>query len=278
MINSETGTKLGDDWRGLIFSSIDHVDGLGYLYQFDENYWLTISSDMYKFVTASATVRRCNNTLKWYSHDINNNRILNEEPCVIDYKISRDLLRYEYQGLQYPQGIILVIVQNNNNTKNIKINDRFIFDGQPFKIQRNNTWQREKTMVAGSAPLLYLSCFKDQISPIDDLDNNIANGLPANNINNTSIIIAPNNTKILQGENQNYSVYKYDENNNTLSDTFTVTASGCDSNFYNLSIVDGNNFNINNIYGDGTEYLTIHCVDNVDGKYEDIKIRLAGEW
>jgi len=37
-------------------------------------------------------------------------------------------------------------------------------------------------------------------------------------------------------------------------------------------------FNINNIAGDGAEYLTVHCVDNVDGSVEDIKIRLAGEW
>jgi hypothetical protein len=277
VINSETGTKLGDDWRGLIFSSIDHVDGLGYLYQFDENYWLTISSDMYKFVTASATVRRCNNTLKWYSHDINNNRILNEEPCIIDYQVTRDLVKYG-QEITLPQADIYVITQNNQNTKDIKINDRFLFDGEPFKVQMKNNWQRDQTMVVDSAPLIYLSLFKDQISPLDDLENNIANGLPASDINNTNIIISPNNTKILQGENQEYSVCKYDFNNNILADTFTITANGCDSSFYSLNIINGNKFNINNIAGDGAEYLTVHCVDNVDGSVEDIKIRLAGEW
>jgi len=277
VINTDTGTKLGDDWRGLIFPSIDHSYGLGYMYQFDDNYWLTTSTDMYKFVTSSACIRRCNNTLNWYSYDINGKRILNQEPCIIDYKISRDLVKYG-QEITLPQADIYVITQNNQNTRDIKINDRFLFDGEPFKVQMKNNWQRDQTMVVDSAPLIYLSLFKDQKSPLDDLENNIANGLPASDINNTNIIISPNNTKILQGENQEYSVCKYDFNNNILADTFTITANGCDSSFYSLNIINGNKFNINNIAGDGAEYLTVHCVDNVDGSVEDIKIRLAGEW
>ena len=284
VINSETGTKLGDDWRGLIFSSIEHQDGLGYMYQFDDNYWLSISSDMYKFITASATVRRCNNTLNWYSYDSNNNKKLNKEPCVIDYKVSRDLFKYE-ETILLPEGVLNVITQSNDNTKNIQINDRFLFDGVPFKIQMKDGWQREKTMNSNSAPLIYLSCTKDQISPLDDLENNIADGLPAKNVSNTSIIIAlttvdaNNPNKIKVNHTQNYSIYKYDNQNNKLSDTFIITASGCDSSYYTLNIIDGNNFSISNLKGNGTQYVTIHCVDNSDNtKSEDIEIRLAGRW
>lgn len=282
VIDSETGDKLGDDWRGIIFSSIEHQDGLGYMYQFDDNYWLTISSDMYKFVTASACVRRCNNVLNKYIYDTNNKKLM-QEPCVIDYKVSRDMFKYA-ESLILPQADIYVITQNNDNVKNININDRFLFDGEPFKVQMKNGWQREQTMLKNSAPLIYLSCIKDQISPLDDLENNIADGLPAKNINNTSVIISPIITKIKINHSQNYSIYKYDDQNNKLADTFTITVASTiptnlDTNYYTLTIVDSNNFTINNLKGNGTQYIIIHCVDNSDNtKFEDIKINLAGRW
>lgn len=276
VINSETGEKLGDDWRGITFKDLQHNYGLGYMYQFDDNYWLTINSDIYKFVTASTCIRRCNNVLSRYLYDENNNRTLYTEPCIIDYKISRDLFKYSDEMI-LPEGIVQVTTQNNDNTKTIKINDRFIFNGQPFKVQRVNSYLRDKTMVADSVPLLYFSMFKDQISPQDDIDNNIADGLIGSDIN-TVITISPNETKILQDDTQAYSVYKYDSNNNKLNDTFTITASGCDSSYYTLTIIDGNNFSIKNIKGDGGEYLTVTCTDTIDNTSENITIRLAGEW
>lgn len=279
VINSETGEKLGDDWRGITFKDLQHNYGLGYMYQFDDNYWLTINSDIYKFVTASACIRRCNNVLSRYLYDENNNKTLYMEPCIIDYKISRDLFKYS-EDIILPEGVIQVTTQNNNNTKTIKINDRFIFNGQPFKVQRINSYLRDKTMVADSVPLLYFSMFKDQISPQDDLVNNIADGLAIPNVT-TSIVISPNTpdtVKILQGDSQAYSVYKYDSNNNQLNNTFTITASGCDSSYYILTVADGNNFNVHNIKGDGGEYLTVTCIDNTDSISESITIRLAGEW
>jgi hypothetical protein len=46
-----------------------------------------------------------------------------------------------------------------------------------------------------------------------------------------------------------------------------------------LTTIDGNNFSINNLKGTGSQYLTVHCVDNSDtSKSEDIKIRLAARW
>ena len=279
-------TKLSDDYRGIIFKEVQHSYGLGYVYQFDNNYWLTINSDIYRYPTANATVRRCNNVLSKYIYDSNGAKKLIQEPCAVDAEISksRDLFKYS-QAIILPQADIYIFAQNNSNTKNIDVNDRFLLDGVPFKIQMKNAWQRSQTMVKDSAPLIYLCCNRDQISPLDDLENNIADGLPAKNITNTSIIIAlttvdaNNPNKIKVNHTQSYSVYKYDDQNNKLTDTFTITASGCDFSYYTLNIIDGNNFSITNLKGNGTQYLTIHCVDNSDtSKSEDIKIRLAGRW
>ena len=39
------------------------------MYFFDENWWVTINSEIIKNLAATATVRRCNNVLRWKAAD-----------------------------------------------------------------------------------------------------------------------------------------------------------------------------------------------------------------
>ena len=39
LINAETGLKLGDDWKTLLFQDVDHDIELGKHYRFDDNTW-----------------------------------------------------------------------------------------------------------------------------------------------------------------------------------------------------------------------------------------------
>ena len=41
-INTQTGAKLGDDYKTLLFRDLNQADTLGHLYYFDENYWLIL--------------------------------------------------------------------------------------------------------------------------------------------------------------------------------------------------------------------------------------------
>ena len=239
--------------------------------------WMAISrvdivGDAYK----SVQIYKCNNVLNKYLYDENNNRKLYQEPCIIDYEITDDSVNYS-KKIILPEGTIQVIAQNNNNTKTIQVNDRFIFNGQPFKIEGINSFLRDDIKDVNSVPLLYFSMTKDQISPSDDLTNNIADGLLIHDTGITDIIISPNIIKILQGDIQKYSVYKYD-GNNKLNNTFVITAKGCNLNYYDLNIIDGNNFSVQNVKGSGDQYLTVTCPDNTDKTSKDISIRLAGEW
>lgn len=86
--------------------------------------------------------------------------------------------------------------------------------------------------------------------------------------------------KLLNGDTVTITAYAYAGDTQT-ADTFTFAMTlqqGGDSSYYSLNIIDGNNFSVNNILGDGAEYITITAT-GIDGVTTgSIKIRLAGEW
>jgi hypothetical protein len=272
--SSRSSSILGDDIRNIIFSNISHQYGLGYMYQFDDNYWLCNFSDKYRYNTASCTIRRCNNTLNWYDVDENGKTILIQEPCIVDYNLLRDRITFDDMNLL--NGDAHIMVQNNQITKKIFNNQRFIFDGQVFKLQSVNNFIREKTMVKGSAPLLYFNAYKDEIASDDDLVNNIANGL---NItpNTSNIVIDPIINKIFVNNTKTFSVYK-NVNGVNQSDTFTITASEVPSEYYTLNIIDGNHFSITNNEQYLDNDLVITCIDNVDSSVQKFNVELGGAW
>lgn len=88
--------------------------------------------------------------------------------------------------------------------------------------------------------------------------------------------IDPQTTEMLQDETVNYSVYQYvDSVANT--DTFKITASGVTTDYYTLTIVDGNHFNVYNKQFTVTP-LVITCTNNRDGSSTSISINLKGLW
>jgi hypothetical protein len=161
---------LGDDFKEVIFSNMNHPKGMGMRYFFDNNYWLTINTDYYHFVTASTVIRRCNNTLNWLMP----NGQIHNEVCVIEYLDQSDTFEYR-NSLNIPRGDIHVVAQYNQYTKNIQVDDRFLFNGQAFRCRYVNNYLHTYTLDNDSTPLIYLSMIKDNISAEDDRLNNVAN-------------------------------------------------------------------------------------------------------
>lgn len=173
---STTGEKLGDDWKELIFKDITHSRGIGYKYQYDNNYWLTINSDIYRKVTASTTVRRCNNSLRWIDEYGN----LYTEPCVIEYKIQSNK-DYGKGNFPIPEGFIQIYCQLNPNSRKIKPNQRFLFGNTDnwtaYKVYGDGVrnFLNNQTMDDDSTPLLMLTMGANYINEgADDLVNGIA--------------------------------------------------------------------------------------------------------
>ena len=88
IIDTNTGEKIQDDFKKLLFIDINHSVDVGRLYQFDNNYWLTINVDKHKTLAADATIKRCNNTLRWQDSE----GAVYEVPCSLGYgtKLNRD--------------------------------------------------------------------------------------------------------------------------------------------------------------------------------------------
>lgn len=164
-IDTGTGFKKSNDFRNFTFRDLSKVATLGLMYKMDDNYWITINTyDNYNF-----GVRRCNNTLKWV--DLHNGSI-KELPCVIDYELSSPNAQRD-KDIVVANGHCVVICQGNVDTLNIEKNQRFIFDGQPFRLLAINSLNH--TSHYDNSTLLYLDLYLDTISESDDLIDNIAN-------------------------------------------------------------------------------------------------------
>lgn len=243
-INTTTGNKLGDDYRQFIFEDFNHAKGLGYRYRFNNNIWLCMNSDLYKFVTASTTVRRCNNLLKWKDQY----GVIRQEPCVIDYAYSGTQVDFD-QAINIPSGNLVVTVQYNQYTSGIKINDRFIFGSQAFKVKSLNDFFQNQTGMNSTTPLIYLNVYKDSIAEGDDL----VNGIPVSNINYT---ISLNTTTINQSVGYTTQlIATVKRNNEVYSTPITWTSSNT-----NIATVD-NNGNVN-LITNGNCVISAKMTDN----------------
>lgn len=168
-IDKSTGMKQGDDFRELIFRDLDVTVELGTCWYFDDNYWLAINLDEYNRTSKNIFVRRCNNSLRWYDPEDGH---LIEIPCILGYDTTSPSPQVD-NDVVTPNNKIEIICQGNPITSAIKVNQRFMFRGRPFKVTgyNNYMWLDEKRK---DSSIIYMDAYLDEISPYDDLLNNIA--------------------------------------------------------------------------------------------------------
>jgi hypothetical protein len=178
VINSETGVKLGDDYKAILFRELSHATGVGCYYYFDDNYWIVINSENIKNLAASCTVKRCNNLLRW----MDTNGKIRTVPCSINYIISENR-DYSTAGsaLVVPSGMLEITTQFNQESNFIVPNTRFLF-GNPgnwvaYKVLGGgiNNYNRMKTEDPYSTGLLILSMGTNYVNDAtDDLELGVA--------------------------------------------------------------------------------------------------------
>ena len=120
--------------------------------------WLVLSDNLRNRDYTKVIIQKCNYDIKF-----NFSGTIKEFPCIVD---SRVFDTETNQYLSIPAGKIVVTMQDNNDSGNIKINDRF--------IKMKNAWK-----VTGidrtKNGLLVLYCDLDAITASDDVVNEIAN-------------------------------------------------------------------------------------------------------
>lgn len=197
-INKVIGTtttfaKTGDDYRQLVFKSIDYVPVRGLYYKFENNTWIRDFMSPSEGLVSDITVRRCNNFLRIID-PIDGS--LFSIPCVVDYDMSSPSIQVSSYILT-PNNHAIVYVQANEDTLRLfTLNKRFILNGRPFKIYAfQNTLNHSE--IEQIPTVLYLDLYLDELQPYDDLVNQVAyNGEYNYLINiNSNAISAPMGAK-----------------------------------------------------------------------------------
>jgi len=157
-INSSINFRFDNVKQMITNASIKRGDIITVFWKnYNTEKWLALSDNLKNRYT-KVIIQRCNYDIKF-----NFKGTIKEFPCIVNSKVF-DVETNRY--LSIPAGKIVVTMQSNADSENIKINDRF--------IKMKNAWK-----VTGidrtKNGLLVLFCDLDGIIPSDDLVNEIAN-------------------------------------------------------------------------------------------------------
>lgn len=287
-IDPKTGLNLGDDFKKLAFSDLSADRYMGQRYRFNNSVWMTVNTDNYHYITKSVIIRRFNNELRWIDLKTGN---LISEPCIVDYSIKYANLYYN-NTVDITQGTLVVMTQYNQNTRQIKVNDRFILGSHAYKVKTVLDALRSETYEQGTVPMITFQVYvdttasDDNFTPVSGQYNpkypeNLANVNKYEKIfdpgisGNDNVIITPETTEIMLNEFVDYSCYLYV--NDVKTDTeFDFIFSGLSSNYYVATAVDGNHFRIYNKKTNVKDKLKVTCESKTGNCQKEILISMGG--
>lgn len=263
ILNPKTGKELGDDWRELVHKVyLDDTNYTGKYYIFAGKTWIATNTNKREGSVRTSIVRRCNKTLKW----VDNAGVLHQWACALSTDFNYIQPDYGTMGVPEIKADAVVYVQQNEETKAIPYNQRFLFDGKPYILVQTNPHIVDTYLV------LYINA--TQLQEGDDIVNDIANAEGLVLIDGVSIV--PDTAKILSDDTKTFSVYFYEGGAKT-SHTFSTAVIQGFAGSYQLSTIDGNTFSVTNIKRSAIP-LVIRCTDNENGEYKDLSITLGGEY
>ena len=278
-INPDTGTKLSDDWKQLIFQNPeDKIAKLGKKFRFQDNIWITLNAEIYASATENCIIRRCANTLNFLLQ----NGCIHKEPCAIENNMDSTSI-YFNNSVNVAQGTITVWLQKNDYTKNVNINDRFIIGyNKVFKVESVINFLSTNTLVPDGSNLLKLTMKMDSILSTDDFINGITQSTPSDldKVSGYDIRINPDIDYISEFDTVTFTCNYYFNNVERENDfVFTVIDTGVPKQNYVFTVIDGNNFSIRNNLKYINAPLSIKCANALNPNLFIIKnIQLGGAY
>ena len=286
-IDSQTGTKMGSDFKTILFQDLAHITGIGYKYYFGGNYWVVTNTQRMNNLSIGPTVRRCNAVLRWMGDDGTEY----SEPCAIDYEIARPRDKVGSKYPVTPQGYINVYAQLNDNTALIKGDQRFLFGRAgnriAYKVFGNGvrSFLNEETMDDESGALLLLIMGGDYVD--EDVDN-ISDGIAdyhwdfgtldsGSSVGTFDIVASPSQNKIIESGSAVYDVhYYYAGVSQSGSFVFSVVAGDVPVANYTFNAIDANSFSVVNNEKYLEDTLDILCSGSSGSRV--LSLRLRGAW
>ena len=169
-IEKSTGVKQGDDFREIVFQDIEQNAPKGLYYKFDGCYWITVNTDEYNRISKNIIARRCNN---WFRYRDPYTGAIVSVPCIMEYDTASPSPQVDNDVITPNNHAILIIQGNERTYPMVEANARFIWGKRPFKITGYNNYM-QNGINDPTVPLLYIDAYLDEISPYDDLENEIA--------------------------------------------------------------------------------------------------------
>lgn len=228
--------------------------------------WLITSLDTQYLYNVKGKILECNNSLKWTDE----NGELNCYPCVIKDAMTYTNFKWGNKGVIQPSGDIVVMVQKNEYTSKIQINDRFLFNNIGFRV-------KEFFNVLNPN---YMEIYMMKVPELegDNFEDNIAiNKQPEAIIDLDGIVVSPNVEEIMLGKTVEFDVYNY-INGIKQNDTFIIKVSGIPQQYFNFVSINKNKFSIENIKQYQINPLKIECIDDITGNKIIKNIWLGGNW
>ena len=112
----------------------------------------------------------------------------------------------------------------------------------------------------------------------DNLKDNIAiNKNPEVDEDLDGIVLLPNVEEIMFGNEIQFNVYNYIKGIKQ-DDTFTVNIKKVPQKYFKLTVIDKNNFVIENLKEYQINPLEIECIDDITGNKINKQIWLGGNW
>ena len=198
-MKTSTGTKLGQDFKKIIFKDVEHPTSLGARFKFEDNIWITVNIDPYNKTTLTSMLRRCNNTINLLTDNVA--KTIHKEPCIVEYTYSRNVMDYD-EAITLPDGVIAITVQSNSITRSIGINKRIMFGGQVFKVSSVENFSKLKTFSTGNSALITFKAEKDQLQSYDNASLNVANYYDNQDFPETPVINSAIEQQIITQEEQ----------------------------------------------------------------------------
>lgn len=263
ILNPKTGTEIGDDWREIVHKTyIDDNNFVGKYYIFDEKTWITTNTNKREGSVRTSIIRRCNQILRW----ADDNGDVKEWMCAFSNNLSGTQPETGSFGVPEIRADAVVCVQQNDDTRKIRYNQRFLFDGKPYVVVQTNPHIIESYL------LLYVNA--SQVQPVDNTDNDIASD--TDNIIENGIQILPDTSKMLYNQSETYDVH-FIENGGRTSHAFSFDVIGGLEGSYEFTVTGDNSFFIKNRARSPIPVVVL-CADRENGATKKLSLTFGGEY
>ena len=183
-VRNDSGEKVSEDWRRLVFRDIKYPTRIGNRYRFamdlnpetpveKQSIWLA-TNEGNVITTASQVVQRCNGTLGSIYVNEKGEKTYHYEPVVQTTKLQSVSTSFSEVAVD-PRGQLTIIAQHNQYTKDYYINQRFVIGyDRVYKIKNIIKTGSLATYDPYDVGVIEIYLDMDQIGEKDDFVNRIA--------------------------------------------------------------------------------------------------------